>query len=254
MFGVSVARCASAPAQGAISVTLAHCYEVIATRRVSSSRNRRRGPQPLAHLIVIYHAGLLRHQATTGENRKVRDAPNIEACRECRIFLRIHFQHHRFARHLRRGASHFRGSHAAGSAPVRPEIDKHRNRYIIDNFIEYGFVHRQGLGERRQRRFTLSATARAGQIFCWDTVVLAAMVAGAHYRQERPPSRESPLLMGCLGSPKFTTASQRSENSRPWLHLSASAIRSVANYRTANYRENFRVSSVACCNASSCDE
>jgi hypothetical protein len=34
MFGVSVARCASAPAEGAMSVTLAHCCEVIATRRI----------------------------------------------------------------------------------------------------------------------------------------------------------------------------------------------------------------------------
>jgi hypothetical protein len=85
---------------------------------------------------VIYHAGLLRHKATTGENRKVRDAANIEASRECRIFLGIHFQHHSFARHLRRGASHFRSSHAARSAPGRPEIDKHGNGDIVNDFIE----------------------------------------------------------------------------------------------------------------------
>jgi hypothetical protein len=182
------------------SVTLAHCFALIFKSACPSGGNRSRAPQPLVHLIMFYHAGLLGHQAAAGENRKVRDAANIEARRECRIFLGIDFQHHSFARHFRRSASHFGSSHAARSAPVCPEIDKHRNGYTLNDFIEQDFVDRQGLGERRQWRFTFSATAGAGQVFRWNTVVLAAMATGANYRQERPPSRESTPLLRCLGS------------------------------------------------------
>ena len=170
-------------------------------------RLKRGRRQPLLHLIVAYHAGLLRHQATAGENGKVRDAANIEASRERRVFLGVHFQHHGFAGHLRGSTSHFRSSHAARSAPVRPKIDEHRNGDIVDDFVEY-FVDRQRLGQGRQRGFTPSATAGAGQIFCWNTVILAAMAAGTDYRQETPPSHESIPIIGC--SESFRSLQQQS--------------------------------------------
>ena len=101
-----------------------------------SSKTRSGGPKPLVHLMVIYHAGLLCHQATTRENCKVRDAANTVAFRQRRMFLGIHFQHHSLARHLRRGASHFRSSYAARAAPVRPKIHEHRNGYLANDFVE----------------------------------------------------------------------------------------------------------------------
>src|ERR1700730_11266824 len=182
-----------------------------------SSKTRSGGPKPLVHLMVIYHAGLLCHQATTRENCKVRESANPGGSRQRRMFLGIHFQHHSFPRHLRRSAGHFRSSHAAGSTPVRPEIDKHGNGDIVDDFIEQNFVNRQGLGERRQRRFTVSATTGTGQIFCRDTVFLAAMTAGTDYRQESPPSYESMPLFAARGIFRSLHQSQRRRRSKQTL-------------------------------------
>ena len=105
-------------------------------RRRPSCRNARCGFEPALHLIVVHQAGLLSDHAAAGEHHEVGDAVDVEAPRKLRIFFRVHFQHHRTARHVRGSARHFRSSRDAWPAPPCPEIHEHGNRRIFHDLIE----------------------------------------------------------------------------------------------------------------------
>jgi hypothetical protein len=90
----------------------------------------------LFHLVMAYQAGLLHHQATTGENGEVGYAANVEALRKLRVLLGIDFEHHSFASHVSRGFGYFRSGGATGAAPLRPEIYQDGNRAVLNDFIE----------------------------------------------------------------------------------------------------------------------
>jgi hypothetical protein len=139
-------------------------------------------------LVVTYDAGLLHYDAATSEDDKIGDAANIVTRGELRIFFRVDLYHYRFARHVGRGARHFRSSGVAGAAPIGPEVDEDGNGRVLNNFIELRIVHRERFRDGRKRRFASSTTAGAGEIFGWDAIFLSAICASANDRHTRPPS------------------------------------------------------------------
>ena len=133
----------------------------------------------MLHLVVAYDAGLLHCYAAGSEDDEIGDAANVEAGGELRILFGIDFQHYGLARHIGCGSSDFRSGGTARSAPFRPEVDEDRNLGILNDFIEEGIVDCDGFRDGWQRRFARAATAGAGEILCWNAVLLAAIGACA---------------------------------------------------------------------------
>src|SRR5580658_10509817 len=75
--------------------------------KCSLCRNGGCGLEPTLHLIVVHQTRLLHYCAASRENHEVGDAADLEAPCDVRVFFRIHFQHDRFARHVRSGARDF---------------------------------------------------------------------------------------------------------------------------------------------------
>jgi hypothetical protein len=130
---------------------------------------------------------LLRYGAASEEDHEVGDAADLEAACDLRIFFRVHFQHYRPARHVRRGSRDFGRGCNARPAPARPEIHEYRHRRVLHDFIEQLIVHSERLGDWRQQVFTEAAATAAGQELGWNAVLLSAMAAGANDGQKKPP-------------------------------------------------------------------
>ena len=141
--------------------------------------------QPLLKLIVAYHAGLLRDRAPPGKNDEIGYATHVVTRGNLGVFLRIDLEHDGFAGHVSRRARDFRGGHAAGSAPIRPEIDEYGNLSIPNDLIEQCFIGCQGFSDGRQGHLTGSATTRAGEMFGRDAIFLSAIAADADDRHVR---------------------------------------------------------------------
>jgi hypothetical protein len=146
---------------------------------------------------MAYHAGLLHHDAATGEDHEIRDAANIVAGGELRIFFRVDLYHYGFAGHVSSGARNFWSSGAAWAAPISPEIHEYRNGRVLNDFIELHIVDREWFRDGRQRRFTSSATAGAGEILGGDAILLAAIGASANDRHTNLRHIELALKIRC---------------------------------------------------------
>ena len=139
--------------------------------------------QPLLKLIVAYHAGLLHDWTAPRKNDEIRYATHVVTRSNLRVFLRIDLEDDSFAGHVSGRAGDFRGGHAAGSAPIRPEVDEYGDMSIPNDLIEQCVIGCQGFSDGRQGRFTGSATTRAGEIFGRNAIFLAAIAADADDRQ-----------------------------------------------------------------------
>ena len=153
-----------------------------------SGGNGSGGAEPLLHLIVAYYSGLLHYHPATIKDDEVGYAANVVAFGELRIFFGVNFYHYGFAGHIGSGARDFGSSGVARAAPVGPEIYEYGNWRVLNNFVELHIVDRERFREGRQRRFTSSTTAGAGEILGRDAVLLSAIGASADDRHTRPPS------------------------------------------------------------------
>jgi hypothetical protein len=79
---------------------------------------------------------LLRDWTSPGKNDEIGYATHVVTRGNLGVFLRINLEHDSLASHVSRRARDFRGGHAAGSAPVRPEIDEYGDLSIPNDLIE----------------------------------------------------------------------------------------------------------------------
>jgi hypothetical protein len=141
---------------------------------------------------VAYHAGLLRDWTSPGKNDEIGYATHVVTRGNLGVLLRIDLEHDSLAGHVCGRARDFRGGHAAGSAPIRPEIDEYGDLSIPNDLIEQCVIGCQGFSDGRQGHLTGSATARAGKILGRDAVFLSAIGADADDRHVGPPLRNYP--------------------------------------------------------------
>jgi hypothetical protein len=135
---------------------------------------------------VLHQAGLWHYRAAHGENHEVRDAADLEAACDLRVLLRIHFNTVALPA-MSAAVRDFGSNGDARPAPSCPEVHEHRHSGVLHDFIESLIVQRDWLSNGRQDRFSETATARAGQKFGWNAVLLSAVRAGANDRQAKPP-------------------------------------------------------------------
>jgi hypothetical protein len=64
--------------------------------------------------------------------------------------FRVYLYYYGFAGHVGGGAGYFGSGYAAGTAPGGPKIYEHRDRGVLHDFVEEGFVDFDGLGDGRQ--------------------------------------------------------------------------------------------------------
>ncbi len=95
-----------------------------------------------------YNSRLLFHQLSRGEDGEVRNPPNGISSRKLLVDIRVNLQNDCLTRHLFRSARDLRCCCPAGTAPVRPEVHKHRNARTLDDFVEQRGIHLQGLVQR----------------------------------------------------------------------------------------------------------
>src|ERR1700728_5154877 len=76
-----------------------HILPQITWQKLSRGVRARRG-QPTLHLLVVDHASLLHHRASTREHHKIRDPTHIEATCHFRITLRVDLHHDSAPSHL----------------------------------------------------------------------------------------------------------------------------------------------------------
>jgi hypothetical protein len=137
---------------------------------------------------MAYQPGLLPCDPAARQDDEVRYGLNVETRSKVRIFFRIYLQYNGLSRHISSGAGNFRSSRPARPAPLCPEIHKHRNRDILDDFIEELVVYRKRFGDGSQGRFTGAATRSPGEIPGWNPVLPSAIFAGTNDRYRTPPS------------------------------------------------------------------
>src|SRR5271156_3721416 len=87
----------------------------------------------------------------------------------------VYLERARFPSHLRRGADNMRRSHAAGAAPLRPEVDEHRRLGVLKNFVEERGVGGDRFVHRRKRLFAGPASSRICKMRGWDPVLRSAV-------------------------------------------------------------------------------
>jgi hypothetical protein len=164
-----------------LCATALHCGT-----NLSSHSGRR--PQPILHLLMFHNPSLLHNHPPTRKNHEVRDPPNAKPGSQARIGLGIYFKHHSLPGHIHRSSRHLRRSHPAGPTPLRPEINKHRNRRTLHDLIKPALIHSQRLAHRRQFRMARPATSGARQVLTWHPVVSSTNSTSTNYRhKDKPP-------------------------------------------------------------------
>ncbi len=108
------------------------------------------GAKPGFHLIVAYEACLLVDKLSSAKHEEIGDAADIVAGGELWMFVGVDFENDGLAGEVGGGAGDFRRSHAAGAAPVGPEIDEHGDACVLEDVVEEPGVGGDGLADRRQ--------------------------------------------------------------------------------------------------------
>jgi hypothetical protein len=113
------------------------------------------------------------------------------------VLLGVYFEDDGVASHVGGGAGDFGCGHAAGTAPVCPEIDQNRDGCGLCDLVEEFGVDLDGLVDGRERVFALAATAGVSQMFCSDAVFAATVFAGADDGHGKAPV--FPTTLAVLG-------------------------------------------------------
>ena len=86
--------------------------------------------------MVVNDPRLLFYRAPSVQDYEVGNATNIVARCNIRISLSINFHDHGVSPHFSRRFGNFRRRHVTRTAPIRPEIYKHRNTRILRDFVK----------------------------------------------------------------------------------------------------------------------
>jgi hypothetical protein len=97
--------------------------------------------------------------------------------------LGIDLQYQGASGHFVRQGFYFGRGHAAGAAPVGPEIDKHRDAGFAGDLVKCRGVHVNGFGGGGQSRFAGAAASGVREMFRRDTIFRAASRAGSNDRK-----------------------------------------------------------------------
>jgi hypothetical protein len=109
------------------------------------------GAKPLLHLFVSHESGLLKYGTPASHYNEVGDASHLKAGGEPGIGFGVNLENDCFTCHVSRCPRDLGSRGAAGSTPIRPEVDEHRHLRIANNVIE----HRRVDGERLSKRTKL---------------------------------------------------------------------------------------------------
>ena len=115
--------------------------------------------KPRFHLVVAYEAGLLVHELSIVQDEEIGDAANVVAGGQIMVLIGIHFEHDSLPGKVGGGTGDFGGGHAAGSAPISPEIDEHGDAGVLQDLVEERRVGGEGLIDGRQRVLAGAAAA-----------------------------------------------------------------------------------------------
>jgi len=85
---------------------------------------------------MIGESGLLRDHLSASEDEEVGDGSNVVSSGKLRLVFRVHLEYQGPADHLLGELFHLRRSHTAGSTPVGPEVDEHRDLRLLHDLIE----------------------------------------------------------------------------------------------------------------------
>jgi hypothetical protein len=113
------------------------------------------------------------------------------------ILLGVYLEDDGLAGHVGGGAGDFRGGHAAGTAPVGPEVDQNGNGCGLSDFVEELGVDGKGFVDGREGIFAFAAAAGVCQMFCSDAVFAATVFAGADDGHGKAPV--FPTTLAVLG-------------------------------------------------------
>lgn len=128
---------------------------------------------------MVNNSCVLHHWASTGENHKIRDATHVVSGSYFRVALSIDLDHNGAASHVSSRARHLGRSHPAWPAPGGPEIGEDWNTGVLQDFVELLTIYLQRFGNGWQGVFAGATTPCIWQVFCWDTVFLATMLASS---------------------------------------------------------------------------
>lgn len=147
-------------------------------RRFSLESGGARLVEPVLHLLVAYESGLLGDELAGVEDGEVGDATDVVAGGELRVLLGVDLEDEGAAGGVGGGLLDLGGGHAAGAAPVGPEVDEDGDAGVLDDLVEERGVGGDGLVDGRERVFAVAASAGVGEVVGRDTVLLSAVRTG----------------------------------------------------------------------------
>jgi len=107
--------------------------------------------EPGFHLIVTYESSLLTDQLSIAEDKKIRNAAHVITGGELRVFIGVNFEDDGLSGEISGGTGHFGRSHAAGTTPVRPEINQNGDAGVLEDVIEELGISSERLADGGQR-------------------------------------------------------------------------------------------------------
>lgn len=136
--------------------------------------------QPTDHLSGVDQSCLLLDQAAVGEDGEIRYALDSVPGGKLRVPFGVYLKHDSFARYLRGGTGNVRCRHAAGAAPVRPEVDENWNLGSSYDLIEERRINSNRFLDRREGLLTSSATACIGKMRSRYPILCTACLTGPY--------------------------------------------------------------------------
>src|SRR5678815_416805 len=96
------------------------------------------------------------------EDGKVRDSAHVVPSGEFVVLLGVDLEDEGTALRVDRGLFDLGGGHAAGTAPLGPEVHEDRNAGILDDLVEQGSVGGDRLVDGSELVFAVAAAASVG--------------------------------------------------------------------------------------------
>jgi hypothetical protein len=138
--------------------------------------------QPAFHHRVTDDSGLLVDEFAAREDSEVWNSSNVESSRQLLMLVRIDLEDDGMAGHIGGCARNLWRRSPAGSAPLSPEIDKHRNLRTLNDLVEQFIVRLQRFIDRWERSFTCAATACVREVLHANTIFLTTLFTASNRR------------------------------------------------------------------------
>src|SRR5215471_15212397 len=126
---------------------------------------------------MVHKACSLRHKPALIQHDKIGDTTNVESRSQLGITLRVDLDDDGVARHPHRHACDLGRRHAAGSAPVCPEVYEYRNPRVMHDVVELLRIDFHRLINRPKRSLAGSAPAAIRNVPCWNSVLSRTRLA-----------------------------------------------------------------------------